>query len=149
MEDLQEQSMDKQNRLPIDIQDVKQKLEFCQEKQAQHYNKRPRVMELPPQHVRENVLIHRDDNWEPATVTQARPEPRSHLQKTITGKVFRRNRKHIWQTGMPDKIPEQSIPRKSCIMTHPSQKKRVRWSKRCVYYPRCRDSLPCSRNTVP
>ena len=73
----------------LNMQDIREKLICCQEKSAAHYNKRHRTVELPPLHERENVLIqHREGNWEPATVTQVGPEPRSYLCKTITGKVF-------------------------------------------------------------
>ena len=40
-------------------------------------------------------MQHRDGNWEPATITQIGPEPRSYLYTTTNKKVFCRNRKYI------------------------------------------------------
>ena len=73
----------------IDLADVKRKLQMHQEKTAEHYNRRHAVRELPELHERQNVLIqHREGNWEPATVKQVGPEPRSYLCETKTGKTF-------------------------------------------------------------
>ena len=56
---------------PVDIADVKRKLELKQQSSVANYNKRHKATDLPPLHVKENILIqHRDGNWEPATVTQ-------------------------------------------------------------------------------
>ena len=88
---------------PIDYTQIRDSLMERQTKMTNHYNRRHGAKELSPLHEQQNILIqHRDGNWEPATVTQVGPEPRSYLCRTISGKVFRRNRKHIQVTGMPD-----------------------------------------------
>ena len=70
----------------IDLANVKQKLQMHQEKTAEHYNHRHAVRELPQLHEKQNVLIkYRAGNWEPATVKQVGPEPRSYLCATKTG----------------------------------------------------------------
>ena len=59
---------------------------------------------------------------------QVGPEPRSYLCETNTGKTFRRNRKHIQATGMPDK----QDCNKSCFkQKNTAQKtpKRVNWAE--------------------
>ena len=105
----------------IDLQDIKMKLIQWQQKYAEHYNQQHRTVELPELHEQENVLIqHHNGNWEKAIITQCGPEPRSYLCTTLTGKVFRRNRRHIHQTGMPDAKPKAdqeavANPLKSCI----------------------------------
>ena len=113
----------------LNMTDVKQKLIQRQEKTAEHYNKRHAVREHPPLHERQRVLIqHKEGNWEPATVKQVGPEPRSYLCETNTGKTFRRNRKHIQATGMPDK----QDCNKSCFkQKNTAQKtpKRVKWAE--------------------
>ena len=113
----------------LNLRDVKQKLIQRQEKTAEHYNKRHAVRELPPLHESQSVLIqHKEGNWEPATVKQVGPEPRSYLCETNTGKTFRRNRKHIQGTGMPDK----QDCNKSCFkQKNTAQKtpKRVHWAE--------------------
>ena len=113
----------------LNLRDVKQKLIQRQEKTAEHYNKRHAVRELPPLHESQSVLIqHKEGNWEPATVKQVGPEPRSYLCETNTGKIFRRNRKHIQGTGMQDK----QDCNKSCFkQKNTAQKtpKRVHWAE--------------------
>ena len=112
---------------PINMQDIKQKLEAKQEQYADHYNKRQKVTELQPLHLQQSVLIqHRDGKWEPATITQIGPEPRSYLCTMNGGKVFRRNRRHICITGLPD----QKDDKKPCLKTTTmiAAKKSVRWS---------------------
>ena len=95
--------------------EIKQKLEAKQEQYADHYNKRHKVTELQPLHLQQSVLIqHRDGNWEPATISQIGPEPRSYLCTTNGGKVFRRNRRHIHITGLPD----QKDDKKTCLKTN-------------------------------
>ena len=112
---------------PINMQQIKQKLKAKQEQYADDYNKRHKVTELQPLHLQQSVLIqHRDGNWEPATITQVGPEPRSYLCTTNGGKVFRRNRRHIRITGLPD----QKDDKKTCLKTTTTTaaKKSVRWS---------------------
>ncbi|MCG8623128.1 MAG: hypothetical protein MJE68_14180, partial [Proteobacteria bacterium] len=113
----------------LDLADVKQKLQLRQEKTAEHYNRRHAVRELTPLHQNQKVLIqHKEGNWEPATVKQVGPEPRSYLCETKTGKTFRRNRKHIQVTGMPD-TPDLH---KSCLKqtdATPKSPKAVNWSE--------------------
>ena len=111
----------------IKMQEIKQKLEVKQEQYADHYNKRHKVIELQPLHMQKLVVIqHRDGNWEPATITQIGPEPRSYLCTTNGGKVFRRNRRHIHITGLSD----QKDDKKTCLKTTTTTaaKKSVRWS---------------------
>ena len=107
---------------------MKQKLTERQEKTAEHYNQRHAVRELPPLHENQDVLIqHRTGNWEPATVIQVGPEPRSYICETPAGTTFRRNRKHIQATGMPDKQESH----KSCLKrmeTTQRTAKEVTWS---------------------
>ena len=92
--------------------EVKQKVIERQEKTAEHYNQRHAVRELPPLHENQDVLIqHRTGNWEPATLKQVGPEPRSYICETPAGTTFRCNRKHIQATGMPDKQESH----KSCL----------------------------------
>ena len=84
----------------LDFVDIRKKLIARQKNQKQQYDRRHGVHELPPLHLKQNVLIqHKDGNWELATITQIGPEPRSYLCKTVTGKTLRRNRKHIRITG--------------------------------------------------
>ena len=105
----------------IDLQDIKMKLIQQQQKYAEHYNQQHCTVELPELLEEENVLIqHHNGNWKKATITQCGPEPRSYLCTTLTVKVFRRNRRHICQTGMPDAKPKAdqeavANPLKSCI----------------------------------
>ena len=55
---------------PINMPEIKQKLEAKQEQYTDHYNKRHKVTELQPLHLQQSVLIqHRDGNWEPATIS--------------------------------------------------------------------------------
>ena len=110
----------------LNMTEVKQKLLQRQEKTAEHYNKRHAVRELPPLHEQQRVLIqHREGNWEPATVKQVGPEPRSYLCETPTGKTFRRNRKHIQSTGMPN-CNKTCLKQKTEAQTAP---KRVNWAQ--------------------
>ena len=113
----------------LDLADVKQKLQLRQEKTAEHYNRRHAVRELPLLHENQKVLIqHKQGNWEPATVKQVGPEPRSYICTTATGQTFRRNRKHIQATGMPD----ATDPHKSCLKqtyATPKPPKAVKWSE--------------------
>ena len=112
---------------PINMPEIKQKLEAKQEQYTDHYNKRHKVTELQPLHLQQSVLIqHRDGNWEPATISQIGPEPRSYLCTTNGGKVFRRNRRHIHITGLPD----QKDDKKTCLKTTTTTaaKESVRWS---------------------
>ena len=111
---------------PINMQEIKQKLEAKQEQYANQYNKRHRVTELQPLHLQQSLLIqHRDGNREPATVSQVGPEPRSYLCTTNGGKVFRRNRRHICITGLPVQKPEKKTSFKT---TTTAAKKSLRWS---------------------
>ena len=106
--------------------EIKQKLEAKQEQYANQYNKRHRVTELQPLNLQQSVLIqHRDGNWEPATVSQVGPKPRSYLYTTNGGKVFRRNRRHICIKGLPDQEPEKKTSFKTATT---AAKKSVRWS---------------------
>ena len=74
---------------PVNMDEVSQKLELKQEQYAQNYNHRHRVTPLAPLHLQQSVLIqHHSGNWEPATIQQIGPEPRSYLCTTNSGKVF-------------------------------------------------------------
>ena len=74
---------------PVNMDEVKQKLELKQEQYAQNYNHRHQVTPLAPLHLQQSVLIqHRSGNWEPDTIQQIGPEPRSYLCTTNSGKVF-------------------------------------------------------------
>ena len=53
------------------------------------------------------------------------PEPRSYLCTTNGGKAFRRNRRHICITGLPDQKDEKETYLKT---TTTAAKKSVRWS---------------------
>ena len=109
---------------PVNMDEVKQKLELKQEQYAQNYNHRHRVTPLAPLHLQQSVLIqHHSGNWEPATIQQIGPEPRSYLCTTNSGKVFRRNRRHIRETGLPDQ-KEKLQP----STTTTAAKKSVSWS---------------------
>ena len=106
------------------MDEVKQKLELKQEQYAQNYNRRHRVTPLAPLHLQQSVLIqHRSGNWEPATIQQIGPEPRSYLCTTNSGKVFRRNRRQIRETGLPDQKDKLQPS-----TTTTAAKKSVRWS---------------------
>ena len=61
-----------------------------------------------------------------ATITQIGPEPRIYLCTTNGGKVFRRNRRYIHITGLPDQKDEKKTCLKTTITT--AAKKSVRWS---------------------
>ena len=109
---------------PVNMDEVKQKLELKQEQYAQNYNHRHRVTPLAPLHLQQSVLIqHCSGNWEPATVQQIGPEPRSYLCTTNSGKVFRRNRRQIRETGLPDQKDKLQPS-----TTTTAAKKSVRWS---------------------
>ena len=111
---------------PINIQDIKQKLEAKQEQYADHYSKKHRITELQPLHLQQSVLIqHPDGNWEPATISQVGPESRSYLCTTNGCKVFRRNRRHIHITGLPDQKDEKKTSLKT---TTTAAKKSIQWS---------------------
>ena len=70
---------------------------------AKQHNKKS-MTELPL-HLHKNVLIQqKEENWEPVTISQIGPETRCYLCRTIIGKLFHRNRKHIQNTGMPDTL---------------------------------------------
>ena len=74
---------------PVNMEEIKQKLEQKQEQYPQNYNHRHRVTPLAPLHLQQSVLIqHHSGNWEPATIQQIGPEPRSYLCTTNSGKVF-------------------------------------------------------------
>ena len=93
----------KQEEKLIDNTQIRNALIEHQFKITEHYNRRHGVKHLSPLQENDNVLIqHKDGNWEPATIKQVGPEPRSYLCATLAGKVFRRNRKHIQPTGMPN-----------------------------------------------
>ena len=109
---------------PVNMDEVKQKLELKQEQYAQNYNRRHRVTPLAPLHLQQSVLIqHHSGNWEPATIQQIGPEPRSYLCTTNSGKVFRRNRRQIRETGLPDQKDKLQPS-----TTTTAAKKSVRWS---------------------
>ena len=109
---------------PVNMDEVKQKLELKQEQYAQNYNRRHRVTPLAPLHLQQSVLIqHCSGNWEPATIQQIGPEPRSYLCTTNSGKVFRRNRRQICETGLPDQKDKLQPS-----TTTTAAKKSVRWS---------------------
>ena len=106
------------------MDEVKQKLELKQQQYAQNYNRRNRVTPLAPLHLQQSVLIqHHSGNWEPATIQQIGPEPRSYLCTTNSGKVFRRNRRQIRETGLPDQKDKLQPG-----TTTTAAKKSVRWS---------------------
>ena len=93
----------KQEEKLIDNTQIRNALIERQTKTTEHYNRRHGVKHLSPLQENDNVLIqHKDGNWEPATIKQVGPEPRSYLCATLARKVFRRNRKHIQPTGMPN-----------------------------------------------
>ena len=110
----------------VNMTEVKQKLMQRQEKTAENYNKCHAVRELPPLQEKQRVLIqHKEGNWEPATVKQVGPEPRSYLCETNRGKTFRHNRKHIQTTGLPD-CNKTCLKQKTETQTAP---KRVNWAQ--------------------
>lgn len=76
---------------------VQDKQLYKQMKQKIYYDRQTRL--LPDLQTGENVRIQRGETWQPAVVVNRHQQPRSFIVRTPDGRVYRRNRKHLWKTG--------------------------------------------------
>ena len=81
---------------PVDVQDIRSKLERRQADQA-FYSTRGRVT-APTLQPGEHVRIQHGEKWIPGRVMQHHPEPQSYLVETSAGRILRRTRTHLNKT---------------------------------------------------
>jgi len=86
------------NQLPVKDK-VAERLLQRQESQKSYFDKK--AHELPPLYPNQQVRVQDQDShkWIPAVVHSRRSEPRSYNVETTNGRVLRRNRRHIRETG--------------------------------------------------
>ena len=81
----------------IDPEDIKQKLKAKQAQQKLHYDKGSKA--LPPLKKNELIRMQIQNRWLPATVVGEAGTPRSYNVLSPSGRVLRRNRRHLLKTG--------------------------------------------------
>lgn len=84
----------------VEPRKVIQQLEHQQSLRKAQYDKGSRPLSsLQP---REAVRLQVQDHWVPATVVQATETPRSYIVQTPDGRTYRRNRRHLIQSSLPE-----------------------------------------------
>ena len=89
----------------INPEQIEEAFERKQEIQKLYYDRSARP--LPQLHEGEQIHIYKESpkpHWEPATVIETpSPEmPHSYVVKTESGRVYRRNRRHLRSSGIQD-----------------------------------------------
>ena len=65
-------------------------------KQKEHYNHHTKKQKML--HTGETMRMFRDGKWKPANDVEKLNEPRSYNVKTVSGSIYKRNRKHLLKT---------------------------------------------------
>ncbi|VDI06076.1 Hypothetical predicted protein [Mytilus galloprovincialis] len=98
-------------------QDTRRKLKERQSKQKYYYDRHSKPLE--PLQNGQKVLVHDGNKWSKhATVKRKHHTPRSYVEETADGRLYRRNRKHLRPTKCnKDQHTQNIVP----IVTHNHQ----------------------------